>query len=146
MKLFGSTRRRKSRETMEELERRAKAGDLSSSRGESLWTVYLRRFRKHTLGKIGLLLLALLYTIAILADFLSPFDMRWTDKTKSFHPPTRIYFTYKDGGKTVFRPFVYEKYVINIPRKKYGIMPSRAIRVITIETRPGMIENRIIAL
>jgi peptide/nickel transport system permease protein len=131
---------------MEELERRAKAGDLLSHRGESLWTVYLRRFRKHTLGKIGLIILALLYTTAVLADFLSPFDMRWTDKTKSFHPPTRIYFTYKDGGKTVFRPFVYEKYVINIPRKKYGIMPSRAIRVITIETRPGMIENRIIAL
>ena len=60
----------------------------------------LRRFRKHTLGKVGLGLLIALYGIALFADFLSPFDMTWTNKMKPYHPPTRISFIYNgpDGN------------------------------------------------
>ena len=60
-----------------------------SDSAESLWEVFKRRFRKHTLGKIGAAILVLLYLCAFLAAFLSPFSMEWTDKAKSYHPPTR---------------------------------------------------------
>jgi peptide/nickel transport system permease protein len=117
-----------------------------AGRGESLMAVYWRRYKKHTLGKIGGIVLILLYLSAILADFLSPFDMSWTDKTKSYHPLTGIRFIYRDRGKTVFRPFVYEKRLVNKVYKRYGVVPERAIRVISLNVFPGRAELRTMTL
>ncbi|MBT3276308.1 MAG: ABC transporter permease [Spirochaetales bacterium] len=108
-----------------------------SDKGESLWAVYWRRFKKHTLGKVGAIILIVLYGLAILADFVSPFDMTWTDKTKSYHPPTSIRWIYEDQGKRVFRPFVYERWNVNVALKKYGLVPLYTLRAISIETAPG---------
>ena len=63
-----------------------------SEQSESMWSIYVRRFRKHTLGKVGLVILLILYLAAVFADFLSPFDMTWTNKYKPYHPRTRIYW------------------------------------------------------
>ncbi|MFW6362793.1 MAG: hypothetical protein ACOC0D_03010, partial [Spirochaeta sp.] len=49
----------------------ADAQEEADGRGQSLWSVYLRRFRKHTLGKVGLIILIVLYTCALFADVLS---------------------------------------------------------------------------
>ena len=37
------------------------------AKGESLWAIYRRRFSKHTLGKIGGIVLVVLYLLAVLA-------------------------------------------------------------------------------
>lgn len=116
-----------------------------STEGESLRAVYWRRFKKHTLGKIGAITLIVLYTTAVLADFLSPFDMTWTDKRKSYHPPTGIHFAYRDQGKTVVRPFVYEMKIVNVAFKRYRIVPARTLRVVSRETLPGRGDLRVVA-
>ena len=108
--------------------------DLLSTTGDSLSALYRRRFRRHTLGKLGAAILAALYLAAVLADFLSPFDMTWTDKKKSYHPPTGIYLAYRDGARVIPRPFVYEKHVVNLSRKRYGVVPPRTVRAVSLET------------
>jgi peptide/nickel transport system permease protein len=116
-----------------------------TDRAESLWAVYLRRFRKHTLGKVGAVVLLLLYGIALLADVLAPFTMTWTDKRKSFHPPTPIHLFTDVGGKRVFRPFVYEMVLTNVAFKTYSVVPESTIRAISIETIPDIGELRSVA-
>jgi peptide/nickel transport system permease protein len=112
---------------------------------KGLFEVYRRRFKKHTLGKVGAALLVILYLFAVFADFLSPFSMTWTDKTKSYQPPTGMHFFYDDNGEYVFRPFVYEKHIVDVTDKKYGVVPERTIRVISMETLPDRPELRVIA-
>lgn len=103
-------------------------------KSESLRVVYLRRFRKHTLGKIGFFILVVLYGIALFADVFSPYTMVWRDKKKSFHPPSQIEWIYTNAeGKNVFRPFVYEKIITNVAFKTYKIVPSYTIRAISQE-------------
>jgi len=123
---------------IDELELREGLG----GKGESLWSIYRRRFRKHTLGKIGGIILLVLYGCALFAEFLSPFSMTYVDKTKSYHPPARIEWLYRDGEKTVFKPFVYEKILTDVARKTYKVVPSYTIRAISIEQIIGKAELR----
>ncbi|MBN1981022.1 MAG: ABC transporter permease [Chitinivibrionales bacterium] len=115
-------------------------------KGESLTAVYMRRFKKHTLGKVGFVILIVLYSIAVLADFLSPFTMTWTDKMKSYHPPTPIVAFYTDGGKTRFRPFVYELTMENAAFKTYSIVPGHTMRIISQEKLAYKPELRAVSL
>ncbi len=111
-------------------------------KNESIWSIYLRRFRKHTLGKVGFVILILLYFIAVFADFLAPFDMTWTDKAKSFHPPTRTYWFYENpDGSRGFRPYTLEQRLVNLSDKSYGVIPPRAIRAVSIE--PTIVRNEL---
>ncbi len=103
-----------------------------AERSESMWSIYLRRFRKHTLGKVGLAILLALYLMALFADFLSPFDMTWTDKTKPYHPRTRIYWVYDGPDGREFRPYVFEKRQVNVAFREYGVYPERTMRIVTI--------------
>ncbi len=104
-----------------------------SDKGESLFALYWRRFKKHTLGRIGAVILIVLYGLALLADFVSPYTMYWTDKTKAYHPPSRIVWLYRDQGRTVFRPFVYESRIANVALKTYGTVPEHTLRAISVE-------------
>lgn len=107
-------------------------------RGESMWSIYVRRFRKHTLGKIGLGLLLFFYAVALFADFLAPFDMTWTDKRKSYHPPVSIHLMYDGPDGRQLRPWVYEQRLVNPMLKQYGVIPPRSMRIISMETTPGV--------
>jgi peptide/nickel transport system permease protein len=115
-----------------------------AERSESMWSIYVRRFRKHTLGKAGLGILIVLYLIAIFADFLSPFDMTWTDKTKPYHPRTRINWIYNGPDGREFRPFVFEKRIVNVAFREYGTVPERAMRLITISPYASRPQQRVI--
>lgn len=117
-----------------------------ADRPESIWSIYLRRFKKHRLGKIGLGILIFFYLLAVLADFLAPYDMTWTDKDKAYHPPASIYFMWDGPDGRVFRPYVFEQRKVNEARRIYGVVPERTMRVVTIETYPGEKELRSIAL
>jgi peptide/nickel transport system permease protein len=102
-----------------------------AQKSESMWTIYLRRFRKHTLGKVGLGILFVLYFVALFADPLSPFDMTWTDKLKPYHPRTRIYWIYNGPDGREFRPYVFEKRQVDIAFREYGVIPERSMRIVT---------------
>ena len=112
---------------------------------KSLFRMYLKQFKKHKLGKIGFYLLITLYLMAMLADFISPYSMTWMNKRKSLHPPSRIYFFYKNKkNKYIFRPFVYENHVTNIMLKTYEKIPEYSLRLIIRDKIPGFDEMRII--
>ncbi|MFW6211275.1 MAG: ABC transporter permease [Spirochaetota bacterium] len=108
-----------------------------SQRSESMWSIYVRRFRKHTLGKIGLVILVVLYGVALFADFLAPFDMTWTDKNKPYHPPTRLYMMYDGPDGREFRPYVFEQRQVNVAFREYGVIPERAMRLVFLSNQPG---------
>ncbi|AFG38754.1 ABC transporter permease [Spirochaeta africana] len=123
------------------------AADLAAEqdKGQSLWTVYRRRFRKHTLGKVGLVILIVLYSAALFADVLSPFSMAWTDRSKSYHPPTQIQLFHRSDEGRQLRPFVYEQRMVNQARREYGVVPMRTLRAVTIEPRVGRAERRVVS-
>ena len=112
---------------------------------ESLRDVYWRRFQKHRLGRIGGIVLVVFYTLALFADPLAPATMRWTDKTKSYQPPTGIRFSYLDGGRLVVRPFVYEMHIVNQALRTYGRVPRHTLRVVSRERVAGRAELRLLA-
>lgn len=116
-----------------------------AQRGESIWSIYFRRFRKHTLGKIGFILLLILYLGALFADVLSPFSMTWIDKRKPYHPPVNLHLFYDGPEGRQLRPWVYEQRQVNAAFNTYGVLPPRSMRVISIETLPGRNEMRSIA-
>ena len=113
---------------------------------ESLLEVYWRRFKKHRLGRIGGSVLIAMYALALFADPLAPATMLWTDKTKSYQPPTGIRFSYLDGGRLVVRPFVYEMHIVSQALRSYGRVPRRTLRVISQERAAGRAELRSVAL
>ena len=119
-----------------------------AEKSESMWAIYVRRFRKHTLGKVGLGILILLYLVALFADFLSPFDMVLADKTKPRHPRTRIIWMYDPDGDgpagREFRPFVQEQRMVNVALGEYGVVPERAMRLITIPISHDRPQTRVI--
>ena len=116
------------------------------SKPESMWAIYLRRFRKHNLGKVGFAILLILYFVALMADFLSPYTMTWTNKEKSYHPPSSINLMWENAdGQSVFRPFTWELQLTNVAFKRYGIVPEDTIRAISVEQRPGARELRSVA-
>lgn len=115
--------------------------------GESVWTIYVRRFRRHTLGRIGLAILVALYLVVLLADFLSPYDMVWADSSKPFHAPSTIHwFHYQDDGSREFRPFVYEYLQTDIARRQYRVIPQHSIRAVTAPLQPGRRQYRWISI
>ncbi len=106
--------------------------------GESIWTIYVRRFRKHTLGRLGLAILLFLYFAVVFADFLSPYDMVWANSSKPFHPPSNIHwFYYNEDGSREFRPFSYEYMQTDIARRQYRVIPQHSIRAVTVPLQPG---------
>ncbi len=64
-----------------------------------------RRFRKHRLARLGGITLILLYTVAILADYLAPYDANTRLKGFKDVPPSRV--RVRDANGTWQRPFIY---------------------------------------
>jgi peptide/nickel transport system permease protein len=71
---------------------------------ESYVALVWRRFRRSVTGMIGLILVAVLFLIAIFANFFAPMDPMETHA--SFSPPQAISFADKEGAFSIF-PRVY---------------------------------------
>jgi peptide/nickel transport system permease protein len=69
----------------------------------SQWHLMWLKFKDHKLAMIGLFILALFYTMALLAPSLAPYDP-WQDSQYIYAPPSRIHFVHQ--GK-LMRPFIY---------------------------------------
>lgn len=71
------------------------------SQGKLIWL----RFRKHTLAKIGIIILTILYTVAMLSDFVAPYTSQERFRGYKDASPTKVHFITEDGQ---FQgPFVY---------------------------------------
>ena len=71
----------------------------------SQWQLMGRKFRKHKLARISMIVLGLLYFTAIFCEFLAPYDLTSYNRNYVFAPPQRVRLRSEDGFSP--RPFVY---------------------------------------
>jgi peptide/nickel transport system permease protein len=117
-----------------------------SEKSESIWSHNLRRFKKHSLGRVGLIILVVLYMAALFADFLSPYTMRWGDNRKPYHSPSRIHLFHQGPDGTQFRPFAFEYRIANVALRTYAPVPEHTVRAISFEHRVNVNEMRVVAI
>lgn len=72
----------------------------------SQWQLFWRRFFRHRLAVIALVVIVGFYLTAIFADFLSPYDPRSFRGDYTLMPPQRLHFVDEDGAFHL-RPFIY---------------------------------------
>lgn len=72
----------------------------------SQWNLMWRKFRKHKLAKLSVLILGLLYFCGIFSEFVSPYGATTRFSKYINAPLQRIHFFDKDKGFQL-RPFVY---------------------------------------
>lgn len=70
------------------------------------WQLFQRQFRRSTLAVAGGWLLLVLYSMALLAPFLSPYAPEEMDRERFFHPPTALRWI-DAQGRFHPMPFVY---------------------------------------
>ncbi|HRE04147.1 MAG TPA: ABC transporter permease [Opitutaceae bacterium] len=63
----------------------------------SQWALIRRRFSKHRLAVASLYLLAVLYALAVLAEFFAPYSREWRDLQHRYAPPQLPRFSIKEG-------------------------------------------------
>ncbi len=81
---------------------------------ESYFQLVWRRFRKSKAAIVGALLVVALVTLAVFADFFSPYPLQEIDLNNAFIPPSTLHFV-DAQGKFHLRPFVYaEELTINM--------------------------------
>lgn len=64
------------------------------------------KFRKHPLAVWGLMVLVVLYTLMLFAEFIAPYNFDNGTRELSYQPPSRIHFVH--NGSFSLRPFVYQ--------------------------------------
>lgn len=63
----------------------------------SQWALIRRHFAHHRLAVASLYLLAVLYVLAIAAEFFAPYPSAWRDLSQSYCPPQLPRFSWRDG-------------------------------------------------
>lgn len=91
--------KRKSNNKANNKEQNLKADTLSQ--GKLIWM----RFRKHTLAKIGIIILLFLYITTIFGDFVAPYTSQERFRGYKDASPTKVHFITADGR--IRGPFVY---------------------------------------
>jgi peptide/nickel transport system permease protein len=83
---------------------------MSEPRGRSAagspGRIFRRQFRRNPLALTGGLLLALFYTLALLAPFVAPYPQDELDRSRFYHPPQALHWRDAGGGLRL-RPFVH---------------------------------------
>lgn len=70
-----------------------------------------RQLRKHRIAIVGGIILIALYAMALFADFLAPYSLDFSDRTKFFHPPVLPRFVDVEGRLS--RPFAYNTALVD---------------------------------
>ena len=79
---------------------REKQALYTASQSQLIW----RRFKRHKLAQAAMFLLALLYVIASLGEFIAPYETKHDFKGFVYAPPAKIHLFDEDGFRG---PFVY---------------------------------------
>jgi len=72
----------------------------------SQWQLMYWRFRKHKLAVVCTWILAIMYVVAIFAEFFAPYDPNAQNTKLLYVPPVKLHFVDADGNFSL-RPFVY---------------------------------------
>jgi peptide/nickel transport system permease protein len=91
--------------TAERKAAQTEAAQLERLYTASQWWLIWQKFRRHKLAVIGGVVLAILYTLAILAPFVSPYEPNYKFNENLNTPPSTIYLT-DENGSFGFRPYV----------------------------------------
>lgn len=59
--------------------------------------IAMRRLRKHKLAIIGFWILAVLYTMAVFAEFIAPYGFKTSDRERPYQPPVKVRWVDEDG-------------------------------------------------
>ena len=87
------------------IRRRARLPDEERIFAASQWYLMWLKFRKHRLAMVGSVVVILLYLMAIVAPFLTPYEKLERNSDFVYSPPQPIHFY--DGTRFYLRPFVY---------------------------------------
>ncbi|MXY93410.1 MAG: ABC transporter permease [Caldilineaceae bacterium SB0670_bin_27] len=79
---------------------REKQALYTASQSQLIW----RRFKRHKLAQAAMVLLALLYVVAALGEFIAPYETKHDFKGFVYAPPAKIHLFDEDGFRG---PFVY---------------------------------------
>ena len=79
---------------------REKQALYTASQSQLIW----RRFKRHKLAQAAMILLALLYVVAALGEFIAPYETKHDFKGFVYAPPAKIHLFDEDGFRG---PFVY---------------------------------------
>ncbi|MCX7917982.1 MAG: ABC transporter permease [bacterium] len=82
--------------------------------------IFVRLRKRNFISYISLYIIIFLYSLAILADFISPYPYNKQFRDTPLCPPTKINF-FDKNGKFHLRPFVYEYKLVNPSLNKYEI-------------------------
>lgn len=91
---------------MKALKRKISVSKSETRYMETQWQLMWRKFKKHKLAMIGLVILILLYTLGIFSEFFATQDMTKRSTAAISMLPTKIHFI-DDKGKFSIQPFVY---------------------------------------
>lgn len=86
---------------------------------ESYFQLVWRRFRRSTASIVGGLMVVILVTLSIFAEFFSPTDISTIDLKMTFIPPQIVHFVDHEG-KLHLTPFVYN-YVYTLDSKTFKV-------------------------
>ncbi len=81
-----------------------------------------RQLRRHRMALVGGALVAVLYAISLFAEFLAPYSLDFTDRTKFYHPPTVPRWTDEQGRLTW--PYVYGTRLADPATRRYETVPA----------------------
>ena len=79
---------------------------IDSSQPRSQWRLIRIKFFRNKLAVLGGVLIILLYTAALFADFLAPYDFTKRNVPYKYAPPSTIYFRDEAGWS---RPYIYSR-------------------------------------
>ena len=82
-----------------------------------------RQLRKHPMALAGGAVLALLYLVVALAEFIAPYSLDFADRERFYHPPTVLRFW--DAQGISLRPFVYLTTLEDPQLRTYRADPTR---------------------
>jgi peptide/nickel transport system permease protein len=72
----------------------------------SQWQLMWWKFRKHRLAMVGGVVVILLYLMALLVEFIAPYNPETQDAKYAFRPPTTVHFIDR-AGRFYISPFFY---------------------------------------
>jgi peptide/nickel transport system permease protein len=93
------------------------AGVALAPAPQSPGRIFWQQFRKSPLAVAGGVTLIVLYTMALLGQFVAPYAQETMDREDFYHPPMRLHWIH--DGRLHLRPFVYGTTLADAARFRY---------------------------
>lgn len=91
---------------------------MDQEKSLSGFRVAMRQLKRHRLAWFGGIILIVLYTLVIFADFIAPYSWEEQNRRKAYHPPTRFH-VFDEEGYFTWRPYFYNYRLVDPVFKRY---------------------------